>query len=78
PAPARPGGLPPPAPAVGSPPERFGGPGGHRQGLGPRADALRAEVERLAERCATAAGGFDLAAAQLAGTDGWKSGWTNG
>ncbi|WP_330300030.1 hypothetical protein [Streptomyces sp. NBC_00503] len=36
---------------------------------GPRADALRAEVEGLAERCATAAGGFDLAAAQLAGCE---------
>ncbi|MFZ3474518.1 hypothetical protein ACODT3_03490 [Streptomyces sp. 4.24] len=33
---------------------------------GPRADALRAEVAGLADRCATAAGGFDLAAAQLA------------
>ncbi|MBT2448815.1 hypothetical protein J7F03_17295 [Streptomyces sp. ISL-43] len=32
---------------------------------GPRADALRAEVAGLADRCATAAGGFDLAAAQL-------------
>ncbi|MGW6706349.1 hypothetical protein ACWGDE_15845 [Streptomyces sp. NPDC054956] len=33
---------------------------------GPRADALRAEVAGLADRCVTAAGGFDLAAAQLA------------
>lgn len=34
---------------------------------GPRADAFRAEVAVLADCCATAAGGFDLAAAQLAG-----------
>ncbi|WP_328302784.1 hypothetical protein OG389_33920 [Streptomyces sp. NBC_00435] len=34
---------------------------------GPRADAFRAEVADLADRCATAAGGLDLAAAQLAG-----------
>ncbi|MFD5142106.1 hypothetical protein [Streptomyces sp. NPDC058401] len=33
---------------------------------GPGADAFRAEVASLADRCATAAGGFDLAAAQLA------------
>lgn len=33
---------------------------------GPGADAFRAEVTSLADRCATAAGGFDLAAAQLA------------
>ncbi|MGW6981260.1 hypothetical protein ACWGE1_17695 [Streptomyces sp. NPDC054932] len=32
---------------------------------GPGADALRAEVSRLAARCATAAGGLALAAAQL-------------
>ncbi|MFD9301417.1 hypothetical protein ACFWCB_01750 [Streptomyces sp. NPDC060048] len=35
---------------------------------GPRADALRAEVAGLADRCASAAGGLDLAAAQLAGS----------
>ncbi|CAM5348352.1 hypothetical protein [Streptomyces avidinii] len=34
---------------------------------GPEAEALRAEVARLATRCATAAGGFALAAAQLQG-----------
>lgn len=33
---------------------------------GPGGDAFRAEVTVLADRCATAAGGFDLAAAQLA------------
>lgn len=33
---------------------------------GPGADAFRAEVASLADRCATAAGGFELAAAQLA------------
>ncbi|MGW1777126.1 hypothetical protein [Streptomyces sp. NPDC002104] len=33
---------------------------------GPGGDAFRAEVESLAARCAAAAGGFDLAAAQLA------------
>ncbi|CAM5657778.1 hypothetical protein SAVIM338S_06691 [Streptomyces avidinii] len=32
---------------------------------GPRADAFRAEVATLADRCTTAAGGLDLAAAQL-------------
>ncbi|MGW6838302.1 hypothetical protein ACWGCI_33555 [Streptomyces sp. NPDC054949] len=34
---------------------------------GPGAEAFRAEVAALAERCATAAGGFALAAAQLDG-----------
>ncbi|MER6390123.1 hypothetical protein ABT236_16835 [Streptomyces sp. NPDC001523] len=34
---------------------------------GPGAEDFRAEVAALAERCATAAGGFDLAAAQLDG-----------
>ncbi|MBT2468320.1 hypothetical protein J7E97_10630 [Streptomyces sp. ISL-66] len=34
---------------------------------GPRADAFRAEVTTLADRCTTAAGGLDLAAAQLVG-----------
>ncbi|MCY0920958.1 MULTISPECIES: hypothetical protein [unclassified Streptomyces] len=34
---------------------------------GPGAEAFRAEVAVLAERCATAAGGFALAAAQLDG-----------
>lgn len=33
---------------------------------GPGGDAFRAEVASLAARCATAAGGFELAAAQLA------------
>lgn len=33
---------------------------------GPGGDAFRAEVASLADRCATAAGGFELAAAQLA------------
>ncbi|MGW5402153.1 hypothetical protein [Streptomyces sp. NPDC003952] len=33
---------------------------------GPGGDAFRAEVASLADRCVTAAGGFDLAAAQLA------------
>ncbi|MFE2283595.1 hypothetical protein ACFXDJ_05395 [Streptomyces sp. NPDC059443] len=79
--------MPGPAPAEGlrahsaalrSHAERIRRAAGDLHWQGPRADALRAEVERLAERCATAAGGFDLAAAQLAGTDGWKSGWTNG
>ncbi|WP_327256775.1 hypothetical protein [Streptomyces sp. NBC_01244] len=32
---------------------------------GPGGDAFRAEVASLADRCATAAGGFELAAAQL-------------
>nr|WSX48278.1 hypothetical protein OG409_04500 [Streptomyces sp. NBC_00974] len=36
---------------------------------GPRADAFRAEVAVLADRCTTAAGGLDLAAAQLAARD---------
>ncbi|MET9464518.1 hypothetical protein ABZY44_06760 [Streptomyces sp. NPDC006544] len=36
---------------------------------GPRADAFRAEVAVLADRCTTAAGGLDLAAAQLADPD---------
>ncbi|MEV7725169.1 hypothetical protein AB0P15_10605 [Streptomyces sp. NPDC087917] len=34
---------------------------------GPQADALRAEVTALADRCSTAADGFALAAAQLDG-----------
>lgn len=37
---------------------------------GPRADAFRAEVASLAERCAAAAVGFDLAAAQLVDREG--------
>ncbi|MGW6685217.1 hypothetical protein [Streptomyces sp. NPDC054961] len=36
---------------------------------GPRADAFRAEVAVLADRCTIAAGGLDLAAAQLAHRD---------
>lgn len=37
---------------------------------GPHADAFRAEVATLADRCTTAAGGLDLAAAQLVNRDG--------
>ncbi|MET8753524.1 hypothetical protein ABZW32_26030 [Streptomyces sp. NPDC004667] len=37
---------------------------------GPQADALRAEVAALADRCARAADGFALAAAQLDGVHG--------
>ncbi|MCX5192684.1 hypothetical protein OOK31_02050 [Streptomyces sp. NBC_00249] len=36
---------------------------------GPQAEAFRAEVSALADRCATAADGFALAAAQLDGAD---------
>ncbi|UQX04330.1 WXG100 family type VII secretion target [Streptomyces sp. RerS4] len=36
---------------------------------GPQADAFRAEVTALADRCATAADGFALAAAQLDGPE---------
>ncbi|MEU3404442.1 hypothetical protein [Streptomyces sp. NPDC006670] len=40
---------------------------------GPQADALRAEVAALADRCARAADGFALAAAQLEGPDPRRS-----
>ncbi|MGZ9935527.1 hypothetical protein ACXNSR_37255 [Streptomyces sp. NC-S4] len=44
---------------------RLYGVAGTRDWHGPETEALRAEVTRLAARCATAAGGFALAAAQL-------------
>ncbi|MFI8391692.1 hypothetical protein [Streptomyces sp. NPDC085540] len=44
---------------------RLYGVAGTREWHGPETEALRAEVTRLAARCATAAGGFALAAAQL-------------
>ncbi|MFB6577595.1 hypothetical protein ACFCYC_09190 [Streptomyces sp. NPDC056402] len=44
---------------------RLYGVAGTREWRGPQTEALRAEVTRLAARCATAAGGLALAAAQL-------------
>ncbi|MET9692929.1 hypothetical protein ABZY81_31460 [Streptomyces sp. NPDC006514] len=44
---------------------RLYGVAGTREWHGPETEALRAEVTRLAARCATAAGGLALAAAQL-------------
>ncbi|MCX4808173.1 hypothetical protein ACFWWM_39050 [Streptomyces sp. NPDC058682] len=44
---------------------RLYGVAGTREWHGPQTEALRAEVTRLAARCATAAGGLALAAAQL-------------
>ncbi|MFE2852094.1 hypothetical protein ACFXJO_13300 [Streptomyces lavendulae] len=45
---------------------------------GPQADAFRAEVAALADRCARAADGFALAAAQLDGVHGGAHGGAHG
>ncbi|MEU9944106.1 hypothetical protein [Streptomyces lavendulae] len=45
---------------------------------GPQADAFRAEVAALADRCARAADGFALAAAQLDGVHGGVHGGAHG
>ncbi|MCP3753362.1 hypothetical protein [Streptomyces sp. TBY4] len=66
PAPAPPEGLRAHSAALRSHAERLRRAAGDLRWQGPGGDAFRAEVASLADRCATAAGGLDLAAAQLA------------
>ncbi|MFE2149007.1 hypothetical protein ACFXAO_03095 [Streptomyces lavendulae] len=79
--------LPPPAPADGlrghcaalrSHAHRLRAGAAALEWRGPQADAFRAEVAALADRCARAADGFALAAAQLDGVHGGAHGGAHG
>ncbi|MEU2827746.1 hypothetical protein [Streptomyces lavendulae] len=79
--------LPPPAPADGlrghcaalrSHAHRLRTGAAALEWRGPQADAFRAEVAALADRCARAADGFALAAAQLDGVHGGVQGGAHG
>ncbi|MFE9214947.1 hypothetical protein ACFYN3_01220 [Streptomyces lavendulae] len=79
--------LPPPAPADGlrghcaalrSHAHRLRAGAAALEWRGPQADAFRAEVAALADRCARAADGFALAAAQLDGVHGGVQGGAHG